>query len=96
MIDNIKIGALYSCTIDRELFVVKHISSKKTKWIKHGILEAYSLFVILEAEENQLLNSIAPPSERSKYVDLKILTPTGEICYIFCYSDEFKEDETKS
>jgi hypothetical protein len=93
---NLKVGGLYECMIDRDLFVVTYTSPKKTKWVKHGILKANSLFVILEAEENQLLNSIAPLSETSKYVDLKILTPTGEICYIFCYSDEFEEDETKS
>jgi len=87
MINKIKLGGLYTCTFDRELFYPKTLSTKKTAWTKIGMLKANSLFIILEAVENKKLSKYL---ERGGYVDLKILSPTGQICYLFCYSDEFQ------
>jgi hypothetical protein len=64
----------------------------RTVWTMIGMLPANTPFVILEATENKKLGK---SSKRGSYVDLKILSPKGEICFIFCLSDviiEYKSD----
>lgn len=89
--NNFKIGGLYQCTFDKEMFLPQ--KRFRTVWKIIGMLPANTPFVILEATENKKLGK---SSKRGSYVDLKILSPKGEICFIFCFSDVIVEVETKS
>ena len=83
----LKLGALYACTFDRELFVCQKLH--RMVWLRVGMLKANTPFVLLEIVKNKKV--FGKSKERGSYLDLKILTPTGEICYIFCFSDLIEE-----
>ena len=78
---NFKLGGLYICTFDRELFIPE---KRRFTWKVIGMLPANTPFVILEAAENKRLGK---SSKRGSYIDAKILTPSGQICFIFCFAD---------
>jgi hypothetical protein len=86
-----KHGGLYQCVFEREMFVPQ--KRRHTIWTMIGMLPANTPFVLLEAKENKTLGR---SKKRGCYVDLKILTPKGEICFIFCFSDLILKVETKN
>lgn len=82
---NLKLGGLYQCTFDRELFAPR--KRHRTVWLRVGMMKAYTPFVLLEIIENKKLKNKHISAKRGNYLDLKILSPNGEICFIFCFSD---------
>ena len=77
---NIKIGKLYSCISQREMW--KKTGKYEAMFV--GVLDAHTPFVVLEIKPKIYFGS-------DSYLELNILTPQGNINWIECHREILKE-----